>query len=131
MLVRTIRHFFPQLNEWMDAIPDPRFQPFVVYDKRFLLWWGLSLFLFKLGSRRQLDFELDARGTQILDNLNRLAGTQQQTRPVHKTLNYFLGRIGPEPVAGLCRRLVRRVLRMRVLDRARLPVPRSASRIVN
>jgi hypothetical protein len=119
-LVRTIRHFFPEINAWMDAIPDPRFQPFVVYHKRFLLWWGLSLFLFKLASRRQLDFELDARGTQVLDNLNRLADTEQETRPVHKTLNYFLGRIGPEPVAGLARQLVRRLLRMRVLDRARL-----------
>jgi hypothetical protein len=119
-LVRTIRHFFPDLNAWMDAIPDPRFQPFVVYHKRFLLWWGLSLFLFKLSSRRQLDFELDARGTQVLDNLNRLAGTEQETRPVHKTLNYFLGRIGAAPVAELCRQLVRRLLRMRVLDRARL-----------
>jgi hypothetical protein len=25
LLVRTIRHFFPELNDWMDAIPDPRF----------------------------------------------------------------------------------------------------------
>jgi hypothetical protein len=23
LLVRTIRQFFPQLNTWMDAIPDP------------------------------------------------------------------------------------------------------------
>ena len=64
LLVRTIRHFFPELNDWMDAIPDPRFRPFVVYHKRFLLWWELSLFLFQLSSRRQLDFELAARGTQ-------------------------------------------------------------------
>ncbi len=120
LLVRTIRHFFPDLNDWMDAIPDPRFLPFVVYHKRFLLWWGLSLFLFKLGSRRQLDFELDARGTQVLDNFNRLAGTQQRTRPVHKTLNYFLCGTGPEPLAELCTRMVRRLLRMKVLDRARL-----------
>jgi hypothetical protein len=104
----------------MDAVPDPRFEPFVVYHKRFLLWWGLSLFLFKLGSRRQLDFELDARATQVLENLNRLAGTHQQTRPVHKTLNYFLGRIGSEPLVVLRTHMVRRLLRMRILERARL-----------
>ena len=120
VLVRTIRHFFPEFNAWMDEIKDPRFFPFVVYDKRFLLWWGLCLFLFKLGSRRQLDFELDADGTRVLENLNRLAGTQQKTRPVHKTLNYFLGRIGPQPLVELRTRLVRRLLRMRVLDAARL-----------
>ncbi len=118
--MQTIRHFWPELNEWLDAIHDPRFLPFVIYHKRFLLWWGLSLFLFKLGSRRQLDFELDARGTQLLDNLNRLAGTQQKTRPVPKTLNYFLGRMRAQPLAELRTQMVRRLLRMKALDAARL-----------
>src|SRR5262245_27492770 len=54
VLVRTVRHFFPDLDTWIDDLPDPRFQPQVIYDKHFLLWWGLSLFLCKLGSRRQL-----------------------------------------------------------------------------
>jgi hypothetical protein len=119
-LVRTVRHFFPDLEAWMDDVPDPRFQPFVIYDKRFLLWWALSLFLFKLGSRRQLDFELDARGTEILENLNRLAGTCQQTRPVNQTLDYFLARSGAQPLADLRTRMVQRLLRMRVLDAGRL-----------
>jgi len=104
----------------MDEIKDPRFFPYVIYHKRFLLWWGLSLFLFKLSSRRQLDFELDADDTRVLDNLNRLAGTRQKTRPVHNTLNYFLGRIGSQPLFELRRQMVRRLLRMRVLDAARL-----------
>ena len=118
--MRTVGHFFPEINAWMDQIKDPRFLPFVVYHKRFLLWWGLCLFLFKLSSRRQLDFELDAEDTHVLDNLNRLAGTRQKTRPVHKTLNYFLGRIGPRSVADLGTQLVRRMLRMRVLEAGRL-----------
>ena len=90
----TIRHFWPQFNQWLDRIPDSRFAPLVIYHKRFLIWWGLSLYLFQLGSRRQLDFDLDARGTQVLRNLNRLAQTQQETRPVHDTLDHFLGRTG-------------------------------------
>src|SRR5262245_66039500 len=57
VLVQTLRHFFPDLNKWIDDIPDPRFLPFVIYASRFLFWWGISLFLFKLGSRRQLDFQ--------------------------------------------------------------------------
>jgi hypothetical protein len=47
ILVRTVRHFFPELNAWIDQIPDPRFAPLVIYHKRFLLWWGLALFLCK------------------------------------------------------------------------------------
>jgi hypothetical protein len=104
----------------MDAITDPRFYPYVVYHKRFLLWWGLALFLFKLSSRRQLDYQLNGDGPEVLSNLNRLAGTQQQTRPVNKTLDYFLGRIGTPAVAGLRLQVLQRLLRMRALDAGRL-----------
>jgi hypothetical protein len=120
ILVQTIRHLWPELNDWIEALPDPRFVPRIVYHKRFLVWWGLSLFLFKLGSRRQLDFQLTDQDTQVLDNLNRLAGTQQQTRPVHNTLNYFVGRVGAQPLADLRTPMVRRLLRMKILDDARL-----------
>jgi hypothetical protein len=92
----------------------------VTYDKRFLLWWGLALFLCKLGSRRQLDYQLNTDGPALLDNLNRLAGTRQTTRPVNKTLNYFLGRIGTPPLAGLRAQCLRRLIRMKALDAARL-----------
>jgi hypothetical protein len=120
IFARIVRHFFPEFNAWLDAIRDPRFQPYVVYHKRFLLWWGLSLFLFKLGSRRQLDYQLNTDGPQVLDNLNRLAGTRQRTRPVNKTLNYFLGRVGAQAIADLRAQPVRRLIRMKALDGARL-----------
>jgi hypothetical protein len=94
--------------------------PFVVYHKRFLVWWGLALFLCKLSSRRQLDYQLNTDGPAVLDNLNRLAGTRQTTRPVNKTLNYFLGRVGTPPVAGLRTQCMRRLIRMKALDAARL-----------
>lgn len=118
--VRTIRHFWPELNTWLDHVPDTRFLPFITYDKRFLIWWGLCLYLFQLSSRRQLDFELDDRGTQILHNLNRLAQTKQETRPVHKTLHHFLGHSGVRPYAQLRSRTVQRLLRMKALDAGRL-----------
>jgi hypothetical protein len=120
IFVQTVRHFFPDVNDWIDAIDDPRFLPFVTYHKRFLVWWGLSLFLFKLSSRRQLDFQLNSDGPAVLANLNRLADTNQETRPVNKTLDYFLLRIGTDPVAGLLTLAMRRLLRMKALDSARL-----------
>ena len=76
--------------------------------------------MFQLGSRRQLDFDLDARGTQVLRNLNRLAQTQQETRPVHDTLDHFLGHTGAAPYAGLRTLMLRRLIRMKALDAARL-----------
>jgi hypothetical protein len=80
----------------------------------------LALFLCKLGSRRQLDYQLNTDGPQVLDNLNRLAGTQQTTRPVNKTLEYFVGKIGSDPIAALDQNMVYRLIRSKALDRARL-----------
>ena len=92
----------------------------VTYDRRFLAWWGISLFLFKLGSRRQLDFDLRGGDTHLLANLNRLAGTRQDSLPVDGTLDHFLGHLGAPPLGGLRTQLMRRLIRMKALDNERL-----------
>ena len=120
ILVRTIRHFFPDFNGWLDAFPDLRDPKRVSYHRRFLLWIGLFLFLGKLGSRRQIDFQLSEPGTKVLGNLNRLAGTQQTTMPVNKTLDNYLAGVGTNPLRELRRQMIHRLVRMRVLDGARL-----------
>jgi hypothetical protein len=104
----------------LDQVPDGRFFPYITYDKRFLLWWGVSLFMFQLAARRQLDFELDSRDTHVLDNLNRLADTEQTTRPVHKTLNHFLGKSSQPAYPQLRTQMLRRLIRMKALDAGRL-----------
>lgn len=80
-LVQTVRHFFPDLNDWLDGLPDHRNQELILYERRFLAWWGIALYLFQLGSRRQLDFDLDATDTCVLTNLNRLAATAHTNAP--------------------------------------------------
>lgn len=119
-MVRTVHSFFPELNTWLDQLPDSRVQDQTTYERRFLGWYGILLFVLQLGSRRQLDFELDPQATQVLHNLNRLAGTQHATRPVHNTLEYFIGHSKPAAIGALCPRLVRRLMRMKYLDSARL-----------
>jgi hypothetical protein len=119
-LVRTIRHFCPELNPWVDQLPDSRWDVLVVYHRRFLFWWGLLLFLCKLGSRRQLDFQLRDPELWVLQNVNRLSGCQQESLPVNKTLSHFLGHVGPEPLAELRTQCVRRLIRNKVLDGTRL-----------
>jgi hypothetical protein len=118
--VRTVRHFWPKLNRWLDAMPDTRFQPLVEYAPCFLYWWGLLLFCCKLGSRRQLDFELRDDQLWVLDNVNRLAQTQQTTLPVNKTLSHFLSHVGSPALAQLRTQCVRHLIRNRVLDSMRL-----------
>jgi hypothetical protein len=90
------------------------------YDKRFLAWWGLHLYLLQLGARRQLDYELRDAGAQVLANLNRLAQTEQTTLPVHDTLDHFIGHVKLAGWERLRRQCVQRLLRMKALDAARL-----------
>jgi hypothetical protein len=82
---RNVRHFWPDLNDWLDRVPDARFQPYVTYDKRFLVWWGLALYLFQLGARlilqvfeagsllRHLAAECDRTPWQLFGGLKNLA----------------------------------------------------------
>jgi hypothetical protein len=119
-LVQTTRHFFPDLNAWLDRLPDTRVQDACTYATRFLAWWGLGLYLFQLGSRRQLDFDLRDGGGPVLNNLNRLAQTEQTTLPVHDTLDHFVGHVALRGWERLRKQCLQRLLRMKVLDGARL-----------
>jgi hypothetical protein len=91
---QTVRHFFPQLNDWLDQFPDPRCQERVTYKRRALVWCGLLMFVGKLGSRRQFDFQFRDPGSRVLENLNRLAVTEQKAVPCHDTLDDYLALIG-------------------------------------
>ena len=119
-LAQTVRHFFPDFNTWLDRLPDTRVADACTYSTRFLAWWGLALYLLQLGSRRQLDFDLRDGGPQVLANLNRLAQTEQATLPVHDTLDHFLGHVALKGWEWFRTRAVQRLLRMKVLDTARL-----------
>lgn len=99
-------------------MPDSRFEPFVEYEGPFLLWTGLLLFMLRLGSRRQLGFELDT--PEALANLNLLSHCRQQALAHHDTLNHYLGHVDPEELRRLGRAIVYRLIRMKVLDHARL-----------
>ncbi len=118
--VQTVRHFFPDLNDWLQKLPDTRDHDSITYETRFMGWWGLWLYLPQLGSRRQLDYSLHPWDPGVLPNLNRLAQTQQTTRPVHDTLDHFLEHVALSGWERLRTQIVQRLLRMKVLDAARV-----------
>ncbi len=119
-LVKTVRHFLPQFNDWLARLPDTRAPQLCTYSTQFLAWWGIWLYLAQLGSRRQLDFELRDGGPKVLANLNRLAQTKQSSLPVHDTLDHFIGHVPRSGWERLRWQMVQRLLRMKALDEARL-----------
>lgn len=69
---------------------------------------------------RQLDFQLRDTETCVLPNVNALAGSQQESLPVHGTLSHFLQHVGSPALGDLRTRMVRQLIRNKVLDDERL-----------
>jgi hypothetical protein len=118
VLAKTLNHFWPQFRSELREVTDTRQQDQITYGRAFLLVMGLMLFLLKLGSRRQLRFELDS--PEALANLNHLSGCLQETMAHSDTLDHFLGHVPPAALGRLRRSMVRRLIRMKVLEHARL-----------
>jgi len=76
-----------------------------------------------LGSRRQFDREAQADAScpaqVVLDNLNQLAGTDQEDILHGDALNDYLCQLPPSAVEAIPPRMVGRLIRMRALDYAR------------
>ena len=72
LLLKTQKHFFPDLSTWINRIPDPRRKEQSTYSQAHLLWTGILLFMMHLGSRRQMRFERDS--DIFKQNLTRICG---------------------------------------------------------
>jgi hypothetical protein len=123
-LATTISHFFPSLKRWIATLLDTRQQNKVEYKKEFCIWSALSMFFLGLGSRRQFDHEAEAdAGTAeriFLHNVNRLAHTHATELAHGDTIHDYLAGLPPQYLEIFLPRMAQRLMRMRVLDYARM-----------
>jgi hypothetical protein len=105
-------------------LPDERCAGKVVYDKALCIWEGMDIFLQGLGSRRQFDREArrDAQSPEqcLRHNLNRLARTEASDMAHGDTVNDYLETLDPTRFGHIPQFMAQRLLRMRVLEYARL-----------
>jgi len=118
--VRQTLHLWPELLRWLKELQDTRFLPYIEYEKEFLVWSALMVFLCELRSRRMIDYDLRELEGWMLANLNELAGTKQTSLPVNKTVSHALGHIGPEQIVELQNKMVGKLLRNKVMESCRL-----------
>ena len=117
-MARTVGHFWPEWSIWLRRLQDTRVQDDITYPRQFLIWEALMAFLLKLGSRRQVRFELDS--PEALANLNSLSGCAMEARAHSDTLEHFLGHVPPGALDDLRQRMIQRLLRMKALEHGRL-----------
>ena len=114
----TLDHHFPDFNEWLNKLPDPRLPERIVYSREHLFYLGLSMFMFHYGSRNQLESE--RRTIEFYHNLLELSGTCEEQTATAEAMSYFMETMNPttgmELIPG---EMVRRLIRSRVLDKYR------------
>jgi hypothetical protein len=116
--LKTLRHFFPDLNTWLKTTLDPRDPRFTTYPVEYVLSCGLLLFLTKLGSRRQLRYQF--KTAAFIRNVNLFCGTSCDTMLDPDTLAYLMKRLPLKALEDIRQALLYTLFRNRVLDGDRL-----------
>lgn len=114
-LTITLRHFFPELAEWLGDVNDPRNPNYTVYALKLLLLMGILMFLTHSGSRNHFNDQARDVG-ELARTLARLLNMQVETLPHLDTLEKVLRRLSPEQIERLHVLLIRRLIRMKALD---------------
>ena len=115
-LLETVRHFFGGWNAIFGKVFDARKSHLIRYSLTSLLCTGVLMFIFRLGSRRQIQHLLggnknSAEKFQVLLDILRV--------PHGDTLNYAFKTISVEAVQEVICWMVQRLIRKKVLDRWR------------
>lgn len=121
-----IHHCFPDLNRWLDALPDPRRKDLCTYEARHLWWQILLTFLLRGGSRNA--FDADRNSGQLPENLLQLCAQQwdperlgdRRTVTCSENAKRHASRVPVSAVAELLMAAIRRLIQMRTLEQTRL-----------
>lgn len=115
----AVEHFFGgQLNQWLGEVDDPRIKERCTYSAQHLFWLGILMFVFRLGSRRQLSAE---RNTDAFhSNLLSLSNTDEELVASTDAMNYFLEKVEPENIELVKMNMARKLIADKRLDGFRL-----------
>jgi len=122
VLHTTVNHFFPEFNDNLREITDPRDQKRIIYKKETMLWSALLMFINKLGSRHQITQKMRKLGeVNLLKNLKQLIGQEDIKEIPHgDSIEYLFQRLKPEEVEELTIKATNKLIKNRVLDKVRL-----------
>jgi hypothetical protein len=116
-LVGTVQHFFGSWQTIFRGVTDGRNPDLISYPLASLLCTGVLLFLFRLGSRRQIQYQLRENGAS---QAKLGSWFEVATVPHGDTLDYAFQRLQPAEMQEVVCRLVERLIRKKVLYRWRL-----------
>ena len=114
----TLDHFFPEFNNTLSELNDPRLAERITYSVQHLIYLGLCMYLFYCGSRNQL--YSDRKSTCFHNNLLMLSGTDELFTATPDAMNYLMEKMDPldglELIPG---KMTSKLIRSRVFDKFR------------
>ncbi len=117
-LTKVIQHFFPGLISKLKELPDPRNQSYITYQQHVLLMTRILSAILYIGSMRSTSEEFNTE--TAIENLGYLCGEELEEAPYWETINNYLKELDPAGLQSVIHDLVRRLIRSKAFDDARI-----------
>ncbi len=113
----TVKHFFGSWEKIFGEVSDPREENLLQYSLPNLLFTGMLMYFLRLGSRRQINFDL-RKNENVEEKYHALWGIRQI--PHGDTLNYAFQKLDVDEVQEIVCSLVEKLIRKKVINNWRL-----------
>lgn len=118
-LMMVMHHFFRELPEWVEEMEDPRHPSYITYSQSDLFYMGLMKNLCGVKTMHAMEEQFNEEN--CIRTLRILSGDRSLGEMPHSdTLNYYLGRLSPNCLSQLRKKLVKRLIRMKSFQRGKL-----------
>lgn len=104
--------------ERLGAIADPRHQAYVKYKSHVLLATRILSAIFYISSMRKTSEEFNCE--IVIENIGRFCGEDLEELPYWETINNYLERVNPEELQNTVCALLKRLIRSRAFEDARI-----------
>ncbi len=119
-LIKVIKHFFPGLVSLLRQTKDPRNQDYITYPNTILLMTRILSSIFYISSMRKTSQKFNS--DTVIQNIWELCGEDMPVDeiPYWETINKYLERLEPQELQDVIHKLVRKLLRSRAFEDARI-----------
>lgn len=108
--IKIVKHFFKNLNQWIEEMTDPRHPSYSIYTQNDLIFMGVMKNVCSIESMRQMDENFNEE--TCIDTMRILSGNKKlEEMPHYDTLNYYLERLSPECLSELRKQMVNSLIR--------------------
>lgn len=117
--IQVQRHFFKNLNSWIDEMIDPRNESYITYTQQDLIWLGILKNVCGVESMRQMNEQFNEE--TCIDTLSFIAEDWSlEEIPDFTTLNNYLEKLSPDCLSDLRGKMVKSLIRSKAFHKNRL-----------